>query len=110
MIVQNKTRLKGCLQTINYTLQSLSKDIELQISKGLNSALDVIVQEKNRLQQDILRLRGNDPRIILRKGYARIQDANKRTINSVGMVAPKDRIALRLSDGTIEAVVEKVKK
>lgn len=110
MIVQNKTRLKGCLQTLNYTLQALSKDIELQISQGLNSALDVIVQERHRLQQDILRLRGNDPRIILRKGYARIQDENKRTINSVEMVAPKDRIALRLSDGTIEAVVERVIK
>ena len=110
LITHNQTRLAGCLQTVEHRLESITKDLEYRIRQTRNDVIEIVASEQHQVQQIYERLKGYDPRVILQRGYARIQDAQGHAVQSVDMVKQDEVLALRLRDGSIEARVEKIIK
>jgi exodeoxyribonuclease VII large subunit len=110
VIAQNSTHVRACLQTIRHTIHAALDELDNRALQVKQKTLQVIANEEQKVRQLEERLQGYDPRTILKRGYARIANANKESIRSVDMVAINESIIVRLSDGAIDARVEKIRK
>lgn len=65
-------------------------------------------KSRNRLQKAVHVLNTASPLSIMNRGYAIVKDGDGRSLKSVSTVKPDDRFSVRVSDGSIQARVEKV--
>lgn len=77
---------------------------ELARRAGLSMAAR-LRHERERLRGQVLRLVALDPGRVLARGYAIVTRADGAVVSSVGQVAPGDRLAVRVADGSFPARV-----
>jgi exodeoxyribonuclease VII large subunit len=80
-------------------------DLIRQMNAGFDHQLKLANAQLNGLHQRLLSL---NPLAVLKRGYALITDASGKIVQSIHQVAPGDPLALRVSDGSIQARVEKL--
>ena len=91
-------------------MQAKERDLTMSVEAIQRKAAEIIALEQQKIMQLSERLQSYDPRAILRRGYARIQNDNQKAIFSVNDISLGQRISLRLQDGTIDAQAEKITK
>ncbi len=69
-----------------------------------------VLGKKHRLQLYIEKMKGLSPLEKLNKGYAFLTDEEGNTVRTVGTLKKGDNVAIAVTDGEIQAVVEKVTK
>jgi len=84
-------------------LDSLITDLE-------NSGMNILNEKKRQLSVAVSKLDGLSPLGTLSRGFSLTFKADGELIKSVSDVKEKDRIDIRLADGTIVAVAEKIDK
>ncbi|XAH21421.1 exodeoxyribonuclease VII large subunit [Xylophilus sp. GW821-FHT01B05] len=62
-------------------------------------------QEESRLQRAGLKLQMLDPRLVLQRGYAWLEDESGRTVQNTGDVQPGDALRATLVDGSLDLTV-----
>lgn len=70
------------------------------------AVLRIVDGEQKKIAELERVLKSVDPREVLRKGYALVRSGN-RIIRTPGDVAPGERLAIQLAEGSIDAIVEK---
>ncbi len=91
------------------TLQKKNSDVEnseRRMIQGHERAMSVVHQKLNMIMKVF---DAHDPRRLLARGYAIIQ-TSRGIVRNIDTVKPGDMLNVRLSNGTIETVVEKVSK
>jgi exodeoxyribonuclease VII large subunit len=73
-------------------------------------ALRELREHGHRLDRFGATLRALDPQRVLERGYALALDAGGRAINTVARTAPGQSIEVRVSDGRLEATVDRVEE
>ena len=84
--------------------------LDLARESALRGASRRIEQSRAALAQTFGKLAALDPGAVLERGYAMLTDGNGRTITGVRAMKPKDRVNIRMHDGTAAATVENVAK
>ncbi len=87
--------------------------LQQQIIKQLGNKLQqLLVQKLTELNWQLInyqnRLELLNPHNVLQRGFAIIHDAEGKVIQSVAQVAHASKVSLRLADGTLGAVVDKI--
>ena len=84
-------------------LDSLITDLE-------NSGMNILNEKKRQLSVAVSKLDGLSPLGTLSRGFSLSFKADGGLIKSISDVKEKDRIDIRLADGTVVAVAEKIDK
>jgi exodeoxyribonuclease VII, large subunit len=105
--------LEQSVQELNYTfrkqiLKTGNKLVQLQQLLKIRS-VGIIRNEKKNLNQIGEKLRLVDPQNILKRGYS-LTLLNGKIVKSVDQINTGDRLETKLSNGTVESVVEKITK
>lgn len=82
--------------------------LERTARRLIQAQASAIQQATARLRDLTLRIDSQDPRQVLRRGYAWVSDATGRPLTSAAAVGPGDSITAVWSDGRAVATVEKV--
>ena len=69
-----------------------------------------LASDKQRLAAVSARLAALNPMNVLARGYAAVFDENRNVIDTVQKVSVQDKLTLSLSDGTLDVMVEAVRK
>ncbi|MFN7678197.1 MAG: exodeoxyribonuclease VII large subunit [Cyanobacteriota bacterium] len=64
--------------------------------------------ERRRLEHQRQLLRALSPRHVLERGFALLRDSGGRVVRSIHKVRPGDTVSLRLVDGTLDLLVQKL--
>ncbi|MRD48431.1 exodeoxyribonuclease VII large subunit [Caenimonas koreensis DSM 17982] len=73
-----------------------------QVASAVRTRLE---QDGRLLDRAQLRLELLDPKLVLQRGYALLEDADGRAVTSVGATHPGQRIKASLADGTVDLTV-----
>lgn len=83
----------------------------LRLSEKLDSATVRIVEKsRNALATKISKLEALNPLAVVARGYSVVSNGDGRTVKSVHGVSYGEKIEVRLSDGSISAVVDDIRK
>lgn len=86
---------------------TLQRERRVRLVRGVEDALQAARRMLESCEQ---RQRLLDPRRVLARGYALVQDAHGHFVKSVADLAPGDRIGIALRDGVSRARVEEVEE
>jgi exodeoxyribonuclease VII large subunit len=67
-----------------------------------------LVVERRRLEHQRQLLRALSPRHVLERGFALLRDSGGRVVRSIQRVRPGDTVSLRLMDGTLDLLVQRL--
>lgn len=112
-------RIAGQHMLLGRTAQALRYGVHGQVQArmrtllGVQSALPQAVhtaqaQAAERLERAALRLQLLDPRLVLQRGYALLQDAEGRAVVQTGQVSAGQALRATVSDGTLNLTVARV--
>jgi len=112
-IIRQNHLLEQSAKGLNYTfrkqiLRSESRLTQFQQLLKIRSN-GMIRNEKKNMNLIGEKLRLVDPQNILKRGYS-LTLVNGKIVKSVGSIEVGDRLETRLSDGTVESTVERIKK
>jgi exodeoxyribonuclease VII large subunit len=82
-------------------LQYLSQRLPLGLTRGMQT-------QQQRLADAALKLELLDPKLVLQRGYAWLQDAQGQTVVSRKQLAPGQGISATLADGTVDLTVKSI--
>lgn len=91
-------------------LDRYRRELDRARSGLLGSASRQFREGSGRLDAAARSVRALDPQRVLERGYALAIDSAGRSLQSVGSLAPTDRIDVRLHDGRVSATVDHVEK
>ncbi|RZJ14030.1 MAG: exodeoxyribonuclease VII large subunit [Acidovorax sp.] len=86
------------LQRLAHTQQALGADLPVKLQRRL-------AQHADRLDRAALRLELLNPRVVLRRGYALLTDADGHAVTSVQQARPGDALRATLADGAVDVTV-----
>ena len=109
-IAQYETQLKACQQSLLHSINIVRTSLKIHIEQAHNKTLDRVLYEHQNIVQLRERLKGYDPRLILKRGYAQIMSSDKRIVRSVDDVLVDEKITMRFQDGSLLASIEKITK
>jgi exodeoxyribonuclease VII large subunit len=109
-IAQYETQLKACQQSLLHSINIVRTSLKIHIEQAHNKTLDRVLYEHRNIVQLRERLKGYDPRLILKRGYAQIMSSDKRIVRSVDDVLVDEKITMRFQDGSLLASIEKITK
>ena len=86
------------------------RSARLELLKG---RLDTSINERYSTSESAFklayaRLEGVNPLAVLARGYSAVENSRGEIVSSVGELSVGDKIKIRLSDGTLNAVVDKI--
>ena len=82
-------------------------DISLRLRKEMSDKLRMSERE---LISNAGLLEANSPHRILLKGYSVVTDENENTVSSINGIKENDTLSIRLSDGSVKAMVTDLRK
>jgi len=109
-IAQYATQLKACQHSLLHSIDVVRTSLKIHIEQAQNKTLDRVLYEHQNIVQLRERLKGYDPRLILKRGYAQILSSDKHLVKSVDDALVDEKITMRLHDGSIVARIEKITK
>ncbi len=101
--------LKSCLVTVRRQIDVVVQGAQQSRQDVQQAVLQIIGRAAQQLSVSTQVLHGYDPKRILQRGYAWLQNQDG-VVRSVSQLNKGQNISLRLSDGTAEAEITKVKK
>lgn len=111
--VQKRERMKNSLETmclrmsaaVAHKINAHRMKLERAVEKLDPAAVSVLMVDRNRLEQALVRLRASGPLETMKRGYTVVM-RNGKLIRGVHELNSGDRISLRMADGIASAVVE----
>ena len=80
----------------------------LKLEEGMQEAMErLLIGKRHELEIYIEKLKGLSPLAKLKQGFSHTSTEKGKTVTKVSQVAKGDKINIYVSDGKIEAVVEK---
>ncbi|MBN2279460.1 MAG: exodeoxyribonuclease VII large subunit [Candidatus Marinimicrobia bacterium] len=110
---QTKMSIKYLERQINLLNPANTILNQIQHIDDLARRLDYLVHNKlkemkNRIDITWSTLKNLNPESILERGFSIVYDENKKIIKSIKNINAKDKISIKLSDGTLGSIVESV--
>ena len=111
------SRLDGRLELARSNIERYSpinrlkeRSARLELLKG---RLDTLINERYSLSESTFklacaRLEGVNPLAVLARGYSAVENERGEIVSSAKEISVGDKIKIRLSDGTLDAVVDKI--
>ena len=94
----------------NLWLQVKQKLMEQALANLSETWLAKLNDQKLRLDNLSLLLENNNPKVLLQRGYAMIEDAMGSIVSSVTQTSTGEKLAIHLADGVITVSVEQINK
>ena len=91
--------------SVQHFVQRKSQNLELLKLNHAESTRRSLWQRRERLERLSLRLELLDPSLVLRRGYAWLEDSAGRTIASARQTQPGQAVRATLADGTVDLTV-----
>lgn len=109
---QRFARAAECRFLLNPSLFVAERRLKvMNISRELDSACKLFVnQARHQFALLVAKLNGLDPHLPLRRGYVMVSDTEGEVIGSVAGVRVEQTIELQFGDGSVSALVKKIKK
>jgi len=109
LVMRQQARLAGQAQRLRHALQSgvqheknRLKGLALAFPQALSGAMQ---QQRRRLERAELRLEPLDPKLVLQRGYAWLEDMQGQPITSARTTRPGQALRATLADGEVDLTV-----
>jgi exodeoxyribonuclease VII large subunit len=98
---QLQAGLRSAIAQRHQHLQYLGQRLPLGLARGMQVQRQCL--EEAALKLDLL-----DPKLVLQRGYAWLQDDQGQTVISRSQVAPGQSVSATLADGTVDLTVKSI--
>jgi exodeoxyribonuclease VII large subunit len=90
-------------------LAGIGKEMEARVAEMAAVMRTKLLQRRSRMEQLVAQLNALSPMAVLERGYALVFDASGKLVKDAAQVNAGDEISVRVSRGTLDAVVKKSK-
>ena len=103
--LSNSSRLLSAYSPLKL-IDSCKKELDVVTDRLLNISKQFVENNTKRITETASKLSALNPVAVLMRGYSYVTDTDNKTVSSVKDVNDGDKVNIKVSDGTITAVIE----